>query len=175
VDAREHNSRFASQQVEGCKYMLSSQCHPAVFDAAPKDQTFLWHSVIDGDMADFLDAELGPGGWFPVPGGSTVMLRAFLLLRMLGYYRFHVYGFDSCLMDGEHHAYPQKENDYEGVIPVSCPDGTVFRCHVWMASQAQEFIDQVRMMGDEINMIVYGNGLIAHILKTGADEVDIKE
>jgi hypothetical protein len=40
------------------------------------------------------------------------VLRAFPLLRMLGYTQFHVFGFDSCVQeDGTHHAYPQPEND----------------------------------------------------------------
>jgi len=174
VDARAFNSRFVVPHVDTCKYFLSSQCAPSVFDAAPAGHTILWHSVVNEELANFIDEHAGAGTWFPVPGGSTVMLRAFTLFRMLGYWRFHVYGFDSCLEQGKHHAYDQAENDYEKVISVSV-GGRVFQCHVWMASQAQEFIDQVRMMGDEVKMIVYGDGLISHILKTGADLFDFDE
>lgn len=174
VDARAFNSRFVVPHIDTCKYFLSSQCAPTVFDAAPAEQTILWHSVINEQLADFIDEHAGAGTWFPVPGGSTVMLRTFTLMRMLGYWRFHVYGFDSCLADKAHHAYEQRENDYEKAVPVSV-GGRVFMCHVWMASQAQEFIDQVKMMGDEVKMIVYGDGLIAHILKTGAQMLDLDE
>ena len=50
-------------------------------------------------------------------GGSTVTLRAIHLFRMLGFSKFEVYGFDSCII-GQHHAYEQKENDDEQVIDV---------------------------------------------------------
>lgn len=180
VDAREFNARFVTPRVEDCKYFLASQCHPSVFDAAPPDQTVLFHSVINPKLAEFIDVARGDADWFPVPGGSTAMLRIPALFRMLGFWRFHVYGFDSCLMDGAHHAYSQPENDNERSFPVTCSskDGggsKTFWCTVWMASQAREFIDVVRMMGDEIQMEVYGNGLIAHIIRTGADAVDLEE
>lgn len=167
VDARDFNKRFVLPHVEGCRYLLASQCHPDTFDAAPAKQTMIWHSVINEALADVLDREVGQGKWYPVPGGSTVMLRAFLLMRMLGYWKFHVYGFDSCLREDQHHAYAQTENDYTNVLRVSC-GGRTFLCHPWMASQAQEFIDQVSLMGDEIDMQVHGDGLIAHIISTGA-------
>jgi hypothetical protein len=103
------------------------------------------------------------------------MLRAFSLLRMLGFYRFEVYGFDSCLRDDEHHAYAQPENasDTKNLVRVSCGD-RVFRCKPWMASQAQEFIDLIRFIGDEIELVVHGDGLIAHIIKTAAEGGDLE-
>jgi hypothetical protein len=52
--------------------------------------------------------------------------------------------------------------------------GKIFNCHPWMVSQAQEFIDLIRMIGDEIELEVYG-GLLHHILESGASYTDIKE
>jgi hypothetical protein len=37
-----------------------------------------------------------------------------------------------------------------------------------MTSQASEFRDLVRFLGDEVELAVYGDGLIAHIVATGA-------
>jgi hypothetical protein len=176
ADARELNKRFVTPHVDSCKYMLASQCHPATFDAAPAKQTILWHSVINPRTAAMIDTEVGEGKWYPVPGGSTAMLRLFPLFRMLGWTMFHVYGFDSCMMGPEHHAYAQPENDNEPLINVSIRgDSRVFRCSLWMASQAQEFVGVVKMLGDEVQLSVYGDGLIAHILKVGADALDIDE
>jgi hypothetical protein len=107
------------------------------------------------------------------------MLRALPLLRMLGFYKFEVYGFDSCVRPDAHHAYPQDENANDGVegrqVLVSC-GGEVFTATPWQASQAQEFIDLMRMMGSEINLIVHGKGLIAKIIETAAslDDVDLQ-
>lgn len=179
VDAQEHMARMVQPAVPECRYLLASQCHPSVFDAAPEGQVVLWHSAIDDAMSDELDAFYKERGenWYPSPGGSTVMLRAFTLLRMLGFYRFEVYGFDSCIAEQQHHAYTQAENDGDGNaarhIQVSCGD-RIFHCTPWMASQAQEFIDLIRFIGDEIELVVHGDGLIAHIIKTAAESGEVE-
>lgn len=172
IDAREFNKRFVRPVVDGCRYLIASQCHPEVLKGLPKDRTWLWHvSGVEEGVGDLLD-ELYPEWWFPVPGGSTVTLRGLCLLRMLGFSKIHMYGFDSCYRDGEHHAYAQPENNYEGMrIPVSlgsCGGNRTFWCDAWMYTQATEFIDQVRLMGDELQLNVKGDGLIAHIIETGA-------
>lgn len=171
VDAREFNNRFIEPIIPDCKYFLASQCHPSVFEKAPKDRTFIWHT-----MADLLSPMLAEQyeTWYPVPGGSTVLLRTIPLFRMLGFKRFHLFGCDSCLEEGAHHAYEQKENDGQAVLPVGV-GGKIFYCNPWMVSQAQEFIDTIRSIGDEIELEVYGEGLLRHILETGASYADLKE
>lgn len=224
VDARDFNKRFVVPHVAKTKYLFASQVHPDTIEAAPKDQVYLWHAAASSNdvVGKILDEyyKTKSMGWFPVPGGSTAVLRGFTLLRMLGFWRFEVYGFDSCLeekfvlvrdkelckhgtlgtvleyptmklaqeaadelkndyaQDGweprmafEHHAYGQEENNSEQIIKVTC-GSKIFYCHPWMASQAEEFMDQVKMMGDEVEMIVHGDGLISHILKTGAELVE---
>ena len=44
-----------------------------------------------------------------------------------------------------------------------------------MAYQAFEFVDMVKGLGDEFMLDVKGDGLIAHILKTGAEMPPPKE
>lgn len=171
VDGREFNKRFVSPQVDSCRYLIASQCNPAVLDGLPKDRTLLWHSGVDTEAEKLLDEEY-PKGWFPIPGGSTVTLRAIPLMRLLGWKRLHVYGFDSCLREGEHHSYAQAENDSD--LPIgACVGDRVFQCHGWMVAQAQEFINLVTFLGDEVELEVYGDGMIAHILKTGAELEEI--
>lgn len=165
VDPRELNKKFVTPVVTDCKYLLSSQCHPAVFDAVPSNQTIVWHGVLSDEIGELIAKYRQE--WYAVPGGSTVMLRAIPLLRMLGFKNFHVYGLDSCVFGDIHHAYSQTENDGENLATVNC-GGKLFNCTGWMVSQAHEFMDLVKMMGDEVNMIVYGDGLISEILKTGA-------
>jgi hypothetical protein len=124
---------------------------------------WLWHS------GDLCKGELPEGkSVYPVFGGSTVVLRGLPLLMMLGLRRFQIWGFDSCLKAGEHHAYSQPENNYEGVFDILV-GGRRFQCHHWMAVQAQEFVDMVKhMFPKDVEMVVHGDGLIAHILNTGA-------
>jgi SAM-dependent methyltransferase len=166
VDAREFNKRFTKPVVDGCKYLIASQCHPAVLEGLPKARTYLWHVM--GDLTDSSVAwKYFPAHW-PIPGGSTVLLRAIPLLRMMGYHRFHLYGCDSCLADKAHHAYLQPENDDRAIVPLMVTGGRTFFCHPWMAAQAREFVTMIQKLGETFDMIVHGDGLLAHIINTGA-------
>ena len=173
LDGREFNKRFVEPPVVGCKYLLASQCHPDLVAAAPRSQTILWHAGSHQAVKDAVQEHDTLNGttrdWYPVHGGMTVILRAIPLLLMLGYSKFHIYGFDSCLMDGKHHAYDQPENDQTGIADVRIRGSNlVFSCHGWMATQAQQFIDLHKMIADLCEMVVYGDGLIAHIIQTAA-------
>jgi len=174
IDAQAFCKRFVSPVVDDCKYMIASQCHPSVFEGLPPDRTYIWHplnpAAEDKETAAILDEYYGDEIWYSSPGGSTVTLRGLCLLRQLGFHKIHVYGFDSCYREDAHHAYSQPENDYARpkMLPVSV-GGRVFHCDPWMFCQAEEFMKQVRMFGDEIDLDVKGDGLIAHIVKTGAE------
>lgn len=165
LDAREFNSRFTRDVIPDCRYLIASQVHPKTLEGLPRERTYLWHSGISDEAAEMVTERLGAP--LVIPGGSTVVLRAIPLLRMLGLYRLHIFGFDSCIEGDLHHAYSQPENDGERVIDVTCGERT-FRCAPWMVSQAAEFRDLIRFMGDEVQIAVYGEGLIAHMLVTGA-------
>lgn len=174
VDAREFNNRFLDPIVDNCFYFIASHCHPSTLDKVPKGRGILWHCVAGKDLIAPLDEFYGDGGWLFVPGGSTVVLRTICALRMLGVWRMELYGFDSCYRvdpaDEEkflHHAYSQPENDNQGVIKITC-GGKIFYGSSWMVSQAYEFMDQVKFMADEVKLAVHGDGLIAHIIRTGA-------
>jgi hypothetical protein len=163
--------RFVQPVIPDCKYLISSQCHPDVLRALPPEQTLLWHSGAAPKVRDAIDAYVKESGadreWYPIYGGSTVMLRAIPLLRTLGFRKLHIYGFDSCLSGAEHHAYPQSENDAQRVVEVEV-GGRKFQCTVWMWEQAHEFIDLTRAIAEVCDLAVYGDGLIAHIIKTSA-------
>jgi hypothetical protein len=142
-----------------------------VFNNLPPERTYIWHTAAE-NVKELLEEQYG-NDWWPVPGGSTVLLRSIALFRMLGFKRIHIFGCDSCLDGDAHHAYDQKENDGQPALAVTV--GTkIFYCHPWMISQAQEFINMIKMMGDEIELEVY-DGLLHHILETGASYADLKE
>jgi hypothetical protein len=172
VDARPFNVRFVENTIPDCKYFIASQCDPSVFDALGRvrDQTYIWHTSAE-EIQDALK-EVYPK-CYPVPGGSTVLLRAMPLFRMLGFKRFHIFGCDSCLEDGAHHAYEQQENDDQLVIPVRV-GGKEFKCNPWMVSQAREFIELVGCMGDVMELEIYG-GLLRQILESGAQRAALEE
>jgi SAM-dependent methyltransferase len=173
VDARPFNARFTKPVVDDCKYLIASQCDPSVLEGLPHERTYLWHTSTDL-IKDILDKAYDH--WWAIPGGSTVLLRAIPLMRMLGYRKFHLYGCDSCIVNDQHHAYAQPENDSELILPVIVnPGGRAFKCHPWQASQAQEMLALIKYLGHEIELAIYGDGLLAHILNVGANEADIQQ
>jgi 2-polyprenyl-3-methyl-5-hydroxy-6-metoxy-1,4-benzoquinol methylase len=171
VDARPFNARFTKPVLDSCRYLIASQCDPAVFEGLPKDRTYIWHTN-PALIKDDLNAQYE--GWYSVPGGSTVLLRAIPLMRMLGYRMFHLYGCDSCLKGERHHAYSQPENDNGLTVPVTVnPGGRMFYCKPWMISQAQEMMDLIKFLSDEVELEIHGDGLLKHILEVGASLDDL--
>lgn len=175
VDAREFNTRFVDPIVPGCKYIFSSQTAHEAVAKVPKNQAWLYHSGDSEVVKECFDKhclEVGQDReWFPIYGGSTVVGRALVTLAMLGFRNVEVFGWDSCLVDGKHHAYDQPENDSGHVVTIEV-GGQEFKCHPWMVVQANEVPKIIRyILGpiDNFNLCVRGNGLIAHILNHAAD------
>ena len=48
-------------------------------------------------------------------------------------------------------------------------EGRTFDTHPWMALQATEFAYLIARAGDEFDLTIKGDGLIAHIYETGAE------
>ena len=185
LDAKPRNADF----ITNCETTLfiSSQCDPKVFENALKtdNQVMLYHAVNNAQEADTLNEhyqqkadETGDpqeGVWVPVQGGSTITMRAIRLFTLLGYSKFHMYGWDSCFLNDSHHAYEQPDADKQRVMKMQFED-RVFRVTPWMISQALEMQNFVKMFCMNIDLAVHGEGLIAYIIKCAASlKVDIKE
>jgi SAM-dependent methyltransferase len=181
LDAREFNKRFTKQvpgMTDETKFAISSQCDPAVFETLPHDRTYIWQASTTPDLLEHIKEHYGEiyKDWFPTPGGSTVGLRALMLLRMLGFNKIHIYGMDSCTFpDRHHHAYEQKENDpqEQTLIGVVVGKNTKweksFQCTLWQAYQAAEFQKMVPHMAKDLHLQVHGNGLIAEFVRCAAE------
>ena len=166
LDPREFNKRFVDPMHEDCKYFISSQCEPSVFEKLKGKNVYMWHcNTGEEETVSILNERYGEAhkDYFPIFGGSTVMLRSIHLLRILGFPKFEIFGFDSCIMGG-HHAYEQPENDDEEVIDLVVGDKH-FKCSVAQYCQAKEFIEMVAATGAHYEMVVHGDGLIAYIIK----------
>ena len=170
LDSREFNNRFVYPLVDDCKYFISSQCHPSVFENLRGNKVWIWHCAGD-DNFDLLQKPYGEK-YYPIMGGATVALRAVHLLRMLGFHKFEMHGFDSCII-GDHHAYKQSENDDEEVLDVVV-SGKEFRCTAAHYHQAKEFVDMISKTGEHYDLAIHGDGLISHIIKN-PDSLKIKE
>ena len=170
LDSREFNNRFVYPLIEDCKYFISSQCHPSVFENLKDNKVWIWHCA--GDENFDLLKEVYGDDYYPVMGGATIALRAVHMLRMLGFHKFEMYGFDSCIT-GDHHAYEQPENDDEEILDVVV-SGKEFICTAAHYHQAKEFVDMVSKTGEHYDLAVHGDGLISHIIKN-PNSLKIKE
>jgi hypothetical protein len=174
VDAREFNQRFVEPIRPNCQYIFSSQTAHEAVGKTPKDQTWLYHSgdsdVVKECFDEFCKERELRREWYPIFGGSTVVGRALVVLAMLGFRNIEVFGWDSCLIGDEHHAYDQPENDGQHAVEIEV-GGRTFRCHPWMVVQANEVPKLIRyILGpiDGLNLSVRGDGLIAHIFNHAA-------
>ena len=168
LDARPFNVRFVQPAIAG-KYFIGSQADPSILAALKEQQKAVWlfHGGTVKDFTDDLDRVYGEGRYIIIKAGSTVMLSALSVLRVLGFYRFEIFGFDSCLLDG-HHAYEQPENDSAKRLLLKA-GGKVFELHAWMAGQAEDFCKFTKKFGNLFDIVVHGDGLIAHLIKTMAE------
>lgn len=172
LDARQFNSRFVKNWHKDTKYYIAAQSHPDVFDALDGANTTLFHCYTNKKELK-LTSEYYMGHFVPIMGGTTVTLRAIPLMKMLGFRKMEIFGFDSCCIGDEHHSYIQEENNIGTSTTIEL-DGEEFFCYGWMYKQATDFIEMVSKIGDEFELLVHGNGLIAHILKTGAARLEEK-
>lgn len=163
LDARRQNIEFLTFASE---HLIASQCDPVIFDvlaANPKDEcnVTLWHVNSPG-MAELLVQEKDRLAYL-IGGGTTVGMNAIALAFSRGYRKIHLYGFDSCYRDGQHHAYPQALNDKERTSEVLYGDKT-YICAPWMVGQAQEFMEMApAYMADGCTITVHGSGLLPDI------------
>lgn len=151
------------------RYFIASQCDPSVFKAVKDHKhVFIWHCGVVADEQKDLDNWYGPGGWFAIKGGSYITLRAISLLHVLGYKWMHVFGFDSCNHNGKHHAYLQPNADGQKGATIKL-GGREFDCAFWQLDQATQFYESVQNKRfGEAELAIYGDGLIAHMVKTGS-------
>lgn len=176
MDSRPQNVEFLREPIPQCRYLLASQCDPEMFDICEDRDVMIFHlwteEQKDSRRPDPINKRLDSyynGRWAKVPTAGTCGIVAPIMCRMLGFEFQHLFGVDSCnAPDGTHHAYPQSWNDNDGGVTFSTSDGRVFNCNAWQASQAQTFMDMIATFGNQIQISVHGDGLIAHLIKTAA-------
>jgi hypothetical protein len=113
-----------------------------------------------------------------VGGGSTSGSRGIVLSWMMGFRRFHLFGFDSCLqgtgnrrlrkITGEQWGGKNEDGKLEQIMELVCED-KIFHADPAMAAQAQEIQDVIAMLEGSM-FKAYGKGLIQTIFKANRDK-----
>lgn len=174
MDAREHNVRFVENSQRDCAYLIASHVHMRVWATLVKRHaTFnAWHCESAVDLQALMKKHDHPG--VIVYGGTTVGMKCLNIGMMMGFVQFHLFGFDSCYTEKEHHAYEQTENDDDGIDEIIAGDKKFLVAH-WMLRQAQDFQDFNRHHGDKVNLTLWGEGLLTHIIREGVKIQDQQE
>lgn len=180
-----HKENFLREAPE-CKYFIASQCHPTLFDSLLKrgKEVIIWHLLTD-NLMKWSQEEYSPiYQHYMIPGGSTSGLRAIVLAYAMGFRKFHLYGYDSCLsgklrkVTGELcEGKDEKGRDRAIEVFIS---GKKFMADRAMASQATEFQDLLKSLwkpDDPYQIKAYGKGMIQTIVreryKEGAAECQV--
>ena len=155
-DPKDDHARFYKEPLRGVTYLVASTCDPSVFDALAPFDVRVWHPWDDLPNELYNDEPR-------VGGGSTVTLRAIPIAHIMGLRELHMFGFDSCYLGGFEHAYPYMQ-DRPGCFEVNY-HGQRFTVTPHLLAQANEFMTMYFDHRNEIAIKVYGDGLIAHMLR----------
>lgn len=155
LDPRQNNVKFITPHAR--EWLIASQCHPDVVQAAAEGKMRLWHFFADG-ITDLLPKGR-PASL--IGGGMTVGLTAMCLAYDMGYRQLHLYGYDSSNAGNAAHAYEQSETAPEArYLTVWC-NGREFQCGPGMYAQANAFPDVANgLAGAGAVITVHGDGLL---------------
>jgi len=157
VDPKQSNKRFLEKSRDDVTYLIGACCHPETFDIVSGRDVKIWYPINhcgETELIANMPVQIG--------GGTTVGLRAINIGYVLGYRDIQLYGMDGCLKEDKHHAYQQKENDGKQIMDIHLL-GKVYYCHVWMAQQADNFIQFMKLYKHDMKIKVHTPGILKHI------------
>lgn len=164
-DPRAHKADNIAASCPETEYLLSSTCHPRMFEKVAGAKIRLWHSV-DGEPARRIVDELKSTAPI-IFGGGSVGLRALPVMYRMGYRKFAVYGMDCSVSDdgqakwaGPH---AQKDNHKDHDLVRVHYNGRYFTTTAILLSYGTDFFDMVnRMMEKDPSLVfeMHGDGLL---------------
>lgn len=149
---RRNNIKHANDETI---YLLASRCAPEVFDHLKDRKVMLFHALGHPEENKVFENT----GKSLLLGGSTSGLRAIFVMYWLGFRKFILYGYDSCLNDAGDKRFDGSKAGQTVDIIVS---GRRFLANHAMAAQAQEFQTIFQVL-PEAQLDIRGDGLLAWI------------
>lgn len=164
-DPRPHKADNIKCGNPDTEYLLSSTCHPKLFERIKEGKIRLWHSS-DGEVARRIRDDLKSEAPI-ICGGGSVGLRALAVMFFMGYRKLSIYGMDCSFSDdgSEKWAGPhaQKENQKEFSQIQVLYNGRLFTTTGILLSYGTDFFDMMSRMMEfdpSIELKVYGDGLL---------------
>jgi len=162
VDPQPKNTvRLIGPPHKDVEYLISSTCHPDVFDHLEGFNVKLWH--VFSNEVDALRT-LPPEEW-ALMGGPDVGLRSLVIARFFGFREFHVFGMDGCYgVNGTHAG----EHPNSGNLQLGRPcelDGRTYyttRAMMMCAKALHHELDSLK----DVTATFYGEGLIQASMKS---------
>lgn len=166
VDPLPDQAKYFQKKFDGENapvYLISSQCHKAIFDFLEDQRIVLWHTMT-ASSEELLEGKVKVGG------GSTSGTRGLVLTYMMGFRHFHLFGYDSCLQDGLRKIDGERwgDSDDEPTLELFAAD-KVFYADPAMAAQANEIQEIVEFL-EGAHLKAHGEGLIQTIFENNAKQ-----
>ena len=181
LDPMDWVADYVKQPVDGCRYLIASQCHRDVYRKLRHGDCYLWHAYSDFYGVNYpspiLEREFTRKEWVCVPGPTTVGMRAIYCAQTMGGKFYHMLGMDSSMVydeaakAGRLHAYAKAkpEDAEEGWAKIKTQAGVKsFYTNSHMARQVDDFDQMLDQFAVLVKMkriraphfTVYGQGLL---------------
>lgn len=95
LDPRDHVKDFVENPHPEVRYICASMCHPTTIRQLMEHDAkiYLYHALVGAGEDKVANQGL------MVPGGSCSATRGLVVLRLMGYRKMALYGYDSCFYD----------------------------------------------------------------------------
>ena len=95
LDPRDHVKDFVENPHSEVRYICASMCHPTTIRQLMEHDARIWlyHALVGAG-----EDKVATQGLL-VPGGSCAATRGMVVLRLMGYRKMALYGYDSCFYD----------------------------------------------------------------------------
>ncbi len=154
-------TRWLTKPRISVKYLVASQCNPALFERLEGYDVRMWHATVI--MAATGEALCDFRGEPEIPGADFVVGRAWPIAAVMGHKDIHFFGFDcSFPSDCEsQHAYDYDWIKEEPVYATCEHTGERFATVPGWMAQLNTFMKMLAMSAGQFTITIHGESLVA--------------
>lgn len=158
VDPRAHKVALIGPPQKGVEYLISSTCHPAVFDHLEGFDVKLWH-VFDATAEGI---RVLPREEWAMTGGCDVGSRAITIAAFLGFRDIHVFGVDGSEGKTGKHAAHHPNQAKKHALTIY--DGIEYKTTEGLLEAARQLWHELDQL-PKVDVKFYGEGLVQHMAR----------